>query len=340
MSSKAKSKSIPVPPKDMDYLVTRTGRRLNRKQLFNNRPFFPFLQLPPEVRNIIYRLVLVNNSSMIPVADMNYEKYHRTTVDSKRDFRRTSYWSLTHDDEELELPTNPNGDWTGMNKTTYGTPSCACHPGRSIVHESYGLLRLNSQIRAEALPIFYAENGFNFCGEWATVPFLQDRTQLARDSIRTARFFYILAADGHHSERQKRWIQNCKYIAANLPHLESLILTVMDFEGMLLGVDEKYKKKWMKWVPALMQIRNLKTLDVQIEISETIHYFAIDGDAIFDLLGAAEEKLLAVLRPKMLREEAFKCHTCKKVPGSALEHEVATTEEEETEEASSNESVV
>lgn len=189
---------------------------------------------------------------------------------------------------------------------------------------------VNSQIRSEALPIFYAENGFNFCGEWATVPFLQDRTQLARDSIRTARFFYILADDGHHSERQKRWIENCQYIADNLPHLESLILTVMDFEGILLGVDEKYKKKWMKWVPALMQIRNLKTLDVQIEISETIHYFAIDGNEIWDLLDAAEKKLLAVLQPKMLREEALKCHKCTKIPESALENEVVATDEEES----------
>ena len=109
---------------------------------------------------------------------------------------------------------------------------------------------------------------------------------------------------------------------------------------MLLSMDRKSKKKYMKWVPAMMQIQNLKTLDVQIEISETIHYFAIDDDEVWDKLDAAEERLLAVLQPKMLREDVLKSHKCTKVPESALEDEVAATDEEETEEDSGNESLV
>lgn len=114
----------------------------------------------------------------------------------------------------------------------------------------------------------------------------------------------------------------------------------MDFEGRLLSVDRKYKKKWMNWVPALMQIQNLKKLEVQIDIGDTLEYFSGDIDSICDKMDAAEEKLLAILQPKMLRGDVLKSPELTKNSESALEDGVIATDEEETEEDSGNESLL
>ena len=266
---------------------------------------------------MIYRQVLVDNSITIPVADMDYRKYHNITVHSRRQITRTPYWTLTHDDEELERPTNPNGEWTCQNRTTYHSPSCSCTPG-NLVRESSGLLRLSRQIRLETIPIFYGENCFNFCGDWATVPFLQDRTALARESIRHARLFFIMVDDGHHPERQSRWIKNCEYIAEFLPHLESLSLKVMDFEGRLLRIDKSYNNKRMRWILALMKIKDLRKLEVQLEISDAIHYFTSDSSGVWDQIDAAEARLLAILEPKMLRAHGL-CTSASRNKGAKVE---------------------
>lgn len=281
---------------------------------------------------MIYRDVLVDNSAAIPIADMNYLKYHAIPAHSKSKIRRTRYWTLSHDDAESETPTNINGSWTGVNWTTYQSPSdCRCCHRDDVVGGSSALLRLNRQIRSEALPIFYAENEFNFCGDWAMLPFLRDRTKLARDNIRHARLFWLMTDDGHHRQRQTRWIKNCEYLAEHLPQLESLSLRVVDFEGRLLDADKPYTRRWMGWLPALMKVRNLRRLHVVLDNDLP----GTDTDTL-DKLNAAKSRLRGILKPKMLREDNRNIQKPKGENSSEIpwEEETGFSEYEETEDSS------
>ena len=131
------------------------------------------------------------------------------------------------------------------------------------------------------------------------IPFFNDRTQLARNSVLHVRLYFMLADDGHHAERQNRWIKNCEYLVRSLPQLQSLELKIVDFEGRLLRrLDEepaKAKGKSMKWLPALMEIKNLKKLEVEIEISDFLHYASSSSSGVYQRIVNAEAKLLDLL---------------------------------------------
>lgn len=269
-------------------------------QLQSTRPFFPFLQLPAEIRNQIYRLVLVSPGDDIVISDMDYRIYHHLTLHTSRQVLRTPYRSFyTADDVTFTSPLRPDSDFITDEWTTYISPVCPFVPN-NIVRNSSGLLRVSHQIRMESLPIFYGENTFYSCSEWALLPFLEDRPALGRTSIRHAKLYLIIAGDGLHFERQECWIRNCKYMAQQLTGLESLSLKIVDFEGRLLRADKKYEKWWMGWIPAMMEIK-VANLEVTLEISDAIHYFTSDSSGVWAQIEAAEERLLGVLKTGMLK---------------------------------------
>ena len=266
----------------------------------STRPFFPFLQLPPEIRNKVYRLVLVSAANDILISDMDYRLYHHLDMHTSRQLLRTPYRSYTTEDDGILAGISTDGDSIFDEWTTYNSPVCPfghC----SFVRNTSSLFRVNRQVRSESLPIFYGENTFYFCSEWAVLPFLEDRTPLARTSIRHAKLYLMISADGLHFERQQCWIRNCKYMAQNLPRLESLSLKIVDFEGRLLRADKKYDKWCMRWVLAMMEIKVAK-VEVMLEISDAIHYFTSDSSGVWAQIEAAEERLLGVLKRGMLRD--------------------------------------
>ena len=226
--------------------------------------------------------------------------YHHLTMHTSRQILRTPYRSFTIDDGVLASPVSTDDDFVLDEWTTYVSPVCPFAPC-NIVRNTAGLFRVNRQIRMESAPIFYGENTFYFCSEWALLPFLKDRTLFTRSSIRHAELYLMIAGDGLHYGRQECWIQNCEYMAQHLPRLESLSLKIVDFEGRLLRADKKYDKWWMGWIPAMMGIKVAK-LEVTLEISDAIHYFTSDSSGVWAQIEAAEERLLGVLKKGMLKD--------------------------------------
>ena len=90
-------------------------------------------------------------------------------------------------------------------------------------------------------------------------------------------------------------------MAQHLPHLESLSLNIVDFEGRLWPADQKYDKAWMGWVPAMMKIKVAK-LEVSLNGCDSIRSPTSDGRGFWDEDEAAQERFLGVLKRGMLRD--------------------------------------
>lgn len=106
---------------------------------------FPFMKLPPEIRNIIYRLTLLNED----VIGVNNKLLYQGSI-GKTCFRKHTYFVYDSSPEDL----------------------------------GFGILALNREIRAEVIPIFYGSNRFDFVNEFSVFSFLDDHTQLSKSYMK------------------------------------------------------------------------------------------------------------------------------------------------------------
>ncbi len=154
---------------------------------------FPFMKLPPEIRNIIYRLTLM--VGFVQVADIfpwDYEKL----IKRDKPVRRTSY--------VLEGKFVVSGIW--QEKCTYYLNEI-CSPCRSISNYGCNMLALNKSTRSEAAPIFYGKNTFIFETTSSLIPFLRDRPQSVSLILSIAVCLYFEDYFSSY-DRQASWSEN------------------------------------------------------------------------------------------------------------------------------------
>ncbi|KAL8723357.1 MAG: hypothetical protein Q9225_000340 [Loekoesia sp. 1 TL-2023] len=231
------------------FLVTRSGRRLSRK-LFLKPDTFPFLRLPGEVRNMIYRFALGHGAvrkhcehplGLIGIENMDPFEYNDYTT-SSHPRSRTSYPTMNFIDP---IPCCPDHRHLDFENTTYTLGPMKL--------PNLGLLAVNKQIRAEALPIFYGENIFSFGQMSAVRPFLKDRPAIARQNLQHIQLFLDLRyKDGHHRERQSGWIRVFKYLAHHL-NIKKLDIIVCDMTLNFLKPLKfvGWKKEWVRALPII-----------------------------------------------------------------------------------------
>lgn len=183
---------------------------------------------------------------------------------------RSIYEAAIHQDDLIEDFDRP---WI-VKSTTYALT----FPPRIL---GIGLLAVNRQIRAEALPIFFRENVFLFGDMSAIVPFLKDQSALARQNIcNISLHFDVLYDDGHHPERQDECIKAVQYLSRHLT-IKNLSILVMDMnlnwmDSVSFGGDNQ------EWIRALTQIRDLDHVCCHIKFVGDEFYMMHLGDDVED----------------------------------------------------------
>lgn len=254
--------------------------------LSRDKAHFPFLKLPAEIRNMVYKLALVTDS-WIMLSDM-YPPDFECLQASHHPLRRTPYIMNAHDAGYCEaVSVEPNM------RTTYEYEWCHCG-GRTHVTP---LLSVCRQVNTEAVPILYGMNKFAFCSAQAIVPFLQDRPLTSQAQIKRIRLCFIVETEDAQ-RRHKVWSSTLNYVGQRL-RLETLDLVVYLFDKCSMAEIEQRAPK-MQWVQSLISINKLTTLNVKVDFAEPEIYShrRMKSDAEFML------EFVAYLESKMLKSKA------------------------------------
>lgn len=213
---------------------------------------FPFLKLPGEVKNMIYRIALAQGAThwccKHPVGYIGIEDMFSDDFDTYRESHprgsRTLYTPLT-----FPCWCCPEHQQAARRKTTYKL-------GSSLTLPCLGLMALDKQTRSEALPIFYGENTFSFRTTASVRPFLGDLPSAARQNIHSIELVLNLSdSSSEHRQRQRAWIRTFQYLQRHID-LRKLNIEVIDFSMNFMCVTRFVG--WEKeWIRALAQIRDL-----------------------------------------------------------------------------------
>lgn len=172
-----------------------------------------FLKLSAEIRNKIYCLTLVIGSVGIRVSHpeewrANGKAGHAT---------RASYRTIDHSEMtcsyrlesskictlNIEQRKNSKVSYT-LWRDTYLTPP------------TIGMLALNRQIRAEAVPIFYGGNEIRFHRMSAILPFLRDRSKLSLQSMQVLHLNIPVGQGKCQTSREEGWARIFAELAAQI----------------------------------------------------------------------------------------------------------------------------
>ena len=163
-----------------------------------------------------------------------------------------------------------------------------------------GMLALNRQTRAEAIPLFYGKNEIYFTSMSAVLPFLKDRSELSLKSMH----YFQFQMEVYRLKYQKRRSEGWAWTFAELPKFQSpkfqkLRVYVNDPEccyAWKLQLDTKLQR----WVRELAKsITNLDMLGITFHfriIGELTPNENVKED------GPTEELLWEFLAPKMLKK--------------------------------------
>ena len=218
---------------------------------FSSHDPFPFLRLPGELRNKIYRYVY--GADEIIIRTIRPERY-------KPGCSRTEY--------EVMSERKIRGKRV-LQRTTYEI--VAPHPYRAYYTKPFprSLFFVNRQIQREVAPFIYRKQ-HHFKDVQAIVPYLQDQPQWARAMIK---FIHLLPREFYPCNPLNRtWRKACWWIKKNLKlHALSIFLAprfecteqveAWDFVSIQEYLDEE------EWVTHLVAITGLKRVFVFMEES-------------------------------------------------------------------------
>ena len=151
------------------------------------------------------------------------------------------------------------------------------------------ILRINRQIHGEAVAVLYAKHMFAFDTHVEAVsPFMSDLTSAARNCIKCVAITKRASPFEKEFDRAE-WKNACASFAT-LPNLDELQLQVIASKpsrGDWHGVDamekqemeERIKEQSFEWVRDLVQIKNLKKLDVMAKVEKCM---SPESDALLD----------------------------------------------------------
>ena len=264
---------------------------------------FPFLALPGEVRNIIYRHALVAQDS-VHILDMHPDQYMTMKRSAKR-FR-----------DRYQTAKTVCTAKAGLGCSCKCTQSI-CPPHRSIpcffktiytrdtVHNSSlspALLHTNKEVRQETHPIFYQENTFFFYSMSAVMPFLRDRTPESLANIKCIGFH--LEIDGY-IERNPVYL-NWVCIFREVSCMAGLKLRDLSLkiEGRRYGPSHGGwgATSGLNWVYSITRIGGLQGLHIEFDLGSTEDSSHERRERIIGAERVNAHWLWCWLAPRMLRD--------------------------------------
>lgn len=276
---------------------------------------FPFFKLPPEVRNIIYRLVVITETCLV-VRDMHYWDFEKNKENGAYQSRST-YLAPDHIcsfDSRLLAPLRSclqKGKRFGPTKTTYtlGTPHL-------INNTTAAMLSLDKQSREEVASIFYGENTFQFTTMSSLMPFMKDRTPETRRHLQ--RLWLTLVVDERSwdtifAEQGRPAIWNTAFSSLlKLPqtNIRKLCIEIVD-TGVKVNFDgPNLRARSMLWLHKLRRFGNLEMLGLKYTLGESKFWGrfpnlrGVFAPLIEEMNSATEQALWDFLAPKVLKKEA------------------------------------
>ena len=275
---------------------------------------FPFFKLPPEIRNMVYRLVVVTEE-ILSVRDMHRTEFRKSQEDGTYQSRST-YLAPDHECllGSFDLPSLGSRLQTDPAKTTY-TLHNTDYGITSMLTTTTSMLALDKRSRDEVAYIFYGENYFHFTTVSSLVPFMKDRTVETRRYVENL-YLTLLVEDGSwrtvFAEYGKPAIWNTSFSSLlKLSHvnIRNLCFDLIDHVGLDFRSD--LRSRSMLWLHKLSRINNLNMLGLQYTpgLKNILKQGGSFEDVLRKLLGEneiepAEEDLWRFLAPKMLKREA------------------------------------
>ena len=228
-----------------------TAREYNKSfEHFNTMASAHFMQIPAEIRLMIYKLLLVNEQER--TLSIRTEDPTDCASPHLKQRRRSSYRIMADRFRARSI------------ETTYHLPSdLAIYPS---------ILGVNRQIHTEASHVLYSEHIFDFDKDVeAVVPFLQDLTTEARSSIK--RIHIVKRAlpylkDFDHCE----WRSVCAYLSDSMELVQLGLGVLGGKPASQWEAKETYDKsdfylisrfEGMEWMNQLAAIKGLQHLDVK-----------------------------------------------------------------------------
>ena len=248
---------------------------------------FPFFKLPAELRNMIYRLVVITGRGLI-IGDMHPDEFAKSQEDGTYQTRSTylakdhiCIWGRCCWLNKFEyIDTQPI-------RTTYtiGRPD-------SRDTTTAAMLSLNKQSRDEVAFIVYGENTFHFVTMSSLLPFMKDRTVETRKYIQHLRLGLTIdhrTWNAVCTEQGRSVVWEATFSAlVKLPNLniKTLCVTVSDKIGALSERRLEMRARPMLWLRNLSKFENLDRLGVGHRPDSQI-----------------EQELWQILAPKMLKKK-------------------------------------
>ncbi|KAI4169464.1 MAG: hypothetical protein LQ343_005679 [Gyalolechia ehrenbergii] len=219
---------------------------------------FPFLKLPGEIKNMIYRFSLGQGAvskhcghplGQIVIENLSPRNYNSQSRRGRIRFRKPYPAMVRGSHEDCCGHIDPFDYFWESRTTTYTLPQGLTIPG-------LGLLAVNHQIREEVLPIFYGENSFSFVDMSAVAPFFRDRPAVVRQALhRISLQLELMIVDEQHCERQAEWVKAFLFMARHLK-LRDVEVRVVNLDSITWdSVD--LEDAAHAWVRAMAQIKDL-----------------------------------------------------------------------------------
>ena len=277
---------------------------------------FPFFKLPAEIRNMIYRLVVVTGECLV-VRDMHREEFKKSQENGTYQSRST-YLALDHECSlgisfDSCLQTDPGSEPT---KTTYTSRELDPIDTRiaSMLTTTTSMLALDKQSRDEVAFIFYGGNSFHFTTMSSLMPFMKDRTAETRKYIQHL-YLTLIADDGTwrvvFTEYGKPAIWNTAFSSIlKMSHVNIRKLCIHLIDNVGLDFRGDLRSRSMLWLHKLSKFDNLEMLGLQYTpgILKALEQGVSLEELLRKVLGEIEnepaEELWRFLAPKMLKREA------------------------------------
>ena len=256
---------------------------------------FPFMKLPPELRIMIYRLVVVTGQDLT-IRGMLPGEFRKTQCEPSYRYR-TTYLAL---ERICGLPGSEH------NITTYTLDKL-----RLVDTMTTTMLSLDKGSRAEVASIFYGENTFHFVDMSALIPFMKDRTEQTRPYIKRVR----LTLNVDHRDWDAVFVEYGRPAMWNkafssllkLSHLNitKVCITIDDRRDKILVDGLKLRSRSMLWLQKLGKLRDLEMLGLEYKVEEWQHGAARGphGLPIQEIDTDTEQELWRFLAPQMLKKK-------------------------------------
>ena len=275
---------------------------------------FPLFKLPPEIRIMIYRLVVVTGERL-SVRDMHRDEFKKSQENGTYQSRST-YLAPDHEcmsrtyTSDSCLQTDPGSAPT---KTTYTPGALDSIDTRliSMLRMTTSMLALDKQSRDEVACIFYGSNSFHFTTMSLLVPFMKDRPAETRRYIHN--LFLTLIIDEQSwsavfAEYGKPAIWNTAFSSVlKMSHvnIRKMCIRIEDYVGLDFRGD--FHSRSMLWLRKLSKFDNLEKLGLQY-LPWTAMEQGLSYDNLLSLLleeveNEPADDLWRFLAPRMLKRK-------------------------------------